>query len=364
MTPGWQGVADPIASGRGAYDAPMTALAFPRHQLGLIHELATRLLDSRKPRTDNEVFARELLGGFHDVCMRAGLDRVLVELEQAFPPLDITDRSSLYDHPTLLPALVTQLGMIDLDAGGPRNAKPLQLADCVVAALGLTLTDEADRTIVLPHDVRTKVAAALASVIDPELVVAKLRETIIATARERCETRYTGAFDKIAAQLDERGMRMIKQPKVPLDASQAIQRLLVETRNALIDRVVRAAIDRAKDVIAAANAEAAARIDLPISHRLTPRDVAVIRASDARVPKVPAAMVDSVLDSLTDLARLAWRVPEQPVRPYAANQTFAVGDLLEHPKFGRGSVISCLAQRIEVEFADGKHTLVHLRPNK
>lgn len=139
---------------------------------------------------------------------------------------------------------------------------------------------------------------------------------------------------------------------------------MIDARNGLIDRVARTAIDRAKAVIAHVDADAAARIDQPITHRLTPRDVAILRAADTRVPKTPTAVVESLLDSLTELSRLAWRAPERPVRPYAPTQTFAVGDLIDHPKFGRGSVISCMAQRIEVEFADGKHTLIHVRPSK
>jgi hypothetical protein len=342
----------------------MPAPEFPRHHLASLQELGTRLVDSRKVGSDLEALARDLLGGFFDCCLRSGLDRVLVELAQAFPPLDPADRFSLVDHPSLLPALVAQLGAIDLDGGGPRSAKPRQLADCVVAALGLTLSDEADRTITLDDAVRTEVAAALASVVDVELAVPQIRETIVAKGRELCEERYLGAFDRITAQLDERGMRMIKQPKVPLDAVQAVQRVLFDTRNAIFERVARAAIDRAKAVIARANADAAARIDLPITLRLTPRDVAILRACDPHLPKVPAAIVESLLQSLAELSRLAWRARAQPVRAYAASQTFAVGDLLDHPKFGRGTVISCLAQRIEVEFADGKHTLVHVRAGK
>jgi len=337
---------------------------FPRYRVGLLHELASRLLDGRKAGTETRAFARDLLAGFFDLCMRAGLDRVLADLERAFPPLDAGDRSAFVDHPSLLPALVAQLGTIDLDDGGPRNAKPRQLADCVVAALGLVLVDQAAPTITMDHHVRTEVVAALASVVDVELAVPQIRETIIASGRERCEPPYLVAFDRIAAQLDERGMRMVKQPKVPLDAAQAVQRILFDTRNALIDRVGRTAIDRARDVIMRASADAAARIDLPITLRLTPREVAILRASDPRVPKVPSAIVDSLLESLTELAHLAWRVPERPVRTYSASQTFAVGDLIDHPKFGRGSVISCVAQRIEVEFADGPHTLVHVRGAK
>jgi len=50
------------------------------------------------------------------------------------------------------------------------------------------------------------------------------------------------------------------------------------------------------------------------------------------------------------------------VHPYAASRTFAVGDVIDHPKFGRGTVVSRLAQRIDVEFADGVHTLAHVAP--
>ena len=54
-----------------------------------------------------------------------------------------------------------------------------------------------------------------------------------------------------------------------------------------------------------------------------------------------------------------WRAPEQVARPYGASQTFAVGEAIEHVKFGRGSVVAVQPKRIDVEFADGVHTLVH-----
>lgn len=341
----------------------MPTLDFPRGRISLLQEDAARLLDSRKHKSDNTPFARNLLADFFDICTRSGLDRVLVELEQAFPPLDTNDRSTLHDHPTLVPALLAKLDAINLDGGGPRNARPGQVANCVVETLGLTLCDDADDTITLDGEVRAEVVAALASVVDVELAVPRIREAVIARAREHCEPHHLAAFDKIVVHLDDRGMQMVKQPKIALDVVQAVQRQLVEARNSLIDHVARTAIDRAKAVIARNNAEAAARIDQPVTHRLTPRDVAILRAASARVHKTPVAVVESLLESLTDLARLAWRAAERQARPYAANQTFAVGDLIDHPKFGRGSVVSCMAQRIDVEFADGKHTLVH-RPSK
>ena len=140
--------------------------------------------------------------------------------------------------------------------------------------------------------------------------------------------------------------------------------MLFDTRATVIDRVGSEAIDRAKDVLARTDAAAAERIDAPVSFVLTPRDVAIARAADPRVPKTVPHVVKALADGITELAHLTWRAAEKPVRPYAASQRFAVGDVVEHPKFGRGTVVASLTQRIEVEFADGKYTLVHAGATK
>jgi hypothetical protein len=343
---------------------PAMPVEFPKPQVVALQELAARLIDGRKAGGDLERLARDLLHGFFDVCVRAGLDRVLVELEQAFPPLDSSERTALADHESVSAALVAQLGTIKLDDGGPRNAKPRQIADCVVVALGLTVVTEPDRSILLGDDVRGEVAAALAGVLDVEFAVPQIRETIIAEARARCDESLHAVFTKIAAQLDDRGLQFLKPPKVPIHTLHAVQRALSEARNAVVERVARTAIDRAQEVLGRANAEAAARIDRPITLRATPREVAILRACDAQVSKAPAKLAQSLLDSLRELASITWRAPERPVHPYSASRTFAVGDLIDHPKFGRGTVISRLAQRIDVEFADGKHTLAHVAPRQ
>jgi hypothetical protein len=335
---------------------------FPGSRIAALQDHAARLYESRKPGTSLASLAGDLLLAFFDVCAHAGLDRVLAELAQAFPPADPTDRSALATHEAVLPAVVARLQTIDLDGGGPRGAKPRQLADCVVAALGLTPVDEPDRTITLDDAVRVDVARALAAVVDVELAGPKLRADIIADARARCDARYHAAFDRLAAQLDERGMQLVKQPKVPIDALHAVQHALFEARNAVIERVAGAALDRARDVLARADADA--RLDQPITLRTTPREVAILRACDARVSKTPARVLHSLLDSLTDLLPIAWRAPAQTALPYAASQTFVVGDVIDHPKFGRGKVISSVMKRIGVEFANGTHTLVHTPPSR
>lgn len=309
------------------------------------------MLEHRAISGDNESFARDLLGGFSDVCTRAGLDGVLAEVD--------------LEDPRFVTDLATRLGnKAEFDARGPRNAKPGQLADCLIAALSLTLFDPPDRSISLAGELRAEVMAAISGAVEAELAVPQFREAVIATARGGCEERYAKAFDKISSGLDERGLRAPSPPKMPLDAVQAVQRLLAEARATVVARAANTAIDRAKQVIARVSTEAADRIDQPITHRLTPREVAIARVSDARASKAPESVVHSLLDSLTDLAGLAWRLATQSARPYSAAHTFAVGDVLEHPKFGRGTVKSADLQRIEVEFAEDTYTLVHARGAK
>jgi hypothetical protein len=320
---------------------------FPNDRLGLLLDLALRLLDSRKTGTPGEPFARELLVRFEDTCTWAGLDGVLAQLPEGFD-----------DDPAIRHALAARLDEADLDGGGPRNARPPKVAEAILAALGLTLADEPDRTVAVDDAIRGELATAMSAVIEPELAPGRLREAIIAHARERCDAEHATVFDKIVAQLDERGLRMMKQPKVPLDASQLVQRLLSEARDAVLGHAATTALDRAKALLPA---DAAERIDQPITLRLTPRDVLIARLCDERSSKVPAAVVTAFVDGLAELARITWRLPEVVARPYGIRETYAVGEQIEHPKFGRGTVVTVAGQRIEVEFADGKKPLVHAR---
>jgi hypothetical protein len=304
-------------------------MEFPRHRLGTLLELATRLLASRKPKTDNAVFARELLVGFHDICQRYGLDAVEIDVDNTGP-------------------VAARLAEANLDGGGPRNAKPQQVVD----SLGLTLVDAAEG-VSLDDKVRVDMQAAIARVMESALALPALRDKVIAAARPRIEENHFRAFEQITAQLDERGVRINRTPKVPVDALHAIQRLLAEARHGIIERAAREAIDRAKELLPP---EAADRIDQPITNKLTPRDVAILRAADPRLPH--HAVIGEVIAGLTDTIPIAWREAEKPVRPYGASQKFVVGELVEHPKFGRGSVTSVLNGRMEVEFADTKVTLV------
>ena len=52
--------------------------------------------------------------------------------------------------------------------------------------------------------------------------------------------------------------------------------------------------------------------------------------------------------------------PKRPVKSYDMNTNFAAGDVINHPKFGLGSVeISFPPNKIEVRFQEGKKLLLH-----
>ncbi len=51
--------------------------------------------------------------------------------------------------------------------------------------------------------------------------------------------------------------------------------------------------------------------------------------------------------------------PDQSFVPFALSSRYAKGDLILHPKFGKGLVLGAEATRIEVLFQDGKKKLGH-----
>ena len=48
-----------------------------------------------------------------------------------------------------------------------------------------------------------------------------------------------------------------------------------------------------------------------------------------------------------------------PARTYSPRQKYEAGESVEHPKFGRGNVLSATKESIEVAFADAIRKLVH-----
>jgi hypothetical protein len=68
----------------------------------------------------------------------------------------------------------------------------------------------------------------------------------------------------------------------------------------------------------------------------------------------------SFIDDEPEIDRLV-AAPVGQAKPYRASVAFEVGDTIEHPKFGVGSVTRAGGGKIDVRFADGLRTLVHGR---
>jgi hypothetical protein len=51
--------------------------------------------------------------------------------------------------------------------------------------------------------------------------------------------------------------------------------------------------------------------------------------------------------------------PDESFVPFVLSSRYAKGDLIRHPKFGKGMVITAEPTRIEVLFQDGKKKLGH-----
>jgi hypothetical protein len=67
------------------------------------------------------------------------------------------------------------------------------------------------------------------------------------------------------------------------------------------------------------------------------------------------------LDDTPEVDRLL-AAPTAAARPYRASERFAVGDAIDHVKFGRGAVVRAGADgKIDVRFVDGMRTLVHAK---
>jgi hypothetical protein len=326
---------------------------FTRADLAALQHVAARIIDTRDLESAPDRLARALLAGFSEVCLRAGLDGVLDEH-------GLTDDPEASERPELRAALADRLGTKEaFDPGGPRNAKPTQLAECVLVALGRDVAPDPAR-LSLTSELRDQLRAALTHVLDEALAVPRFRDDVVAWARPRCEP-HRAAFAKIVAQLDDTGLRLLRQPKVPIHAAQAVQLALAEGRHAVIVQAVSAALDRARPLLAAASPEVAARVDQPISLRLTARDVVCARAAEPRAPRTGAALAQVVLDDLAELTHLAWLAPVVTSRPYSPRVIYAIGDVLEHPTFGRGTVATVALQRVGVDFPNGTVTLVHAR---
>jgi hypothetical protein len=73
---------------------------------------------------------------------------------------------------------------------------------------------------------------------------------------------------------------------------------------------------------------------------------------------------DNPLDSAPPDKAVSWAAATEgkadaDFKVYSVKTTFAQGDLLHHPKFGRGVVVGVESSKLDVLFKDGERKLVH-----
>jgi hypothetical protein len=82
----------------------------------------------------------------------------------------------------------------------------------------------------------------------------------------------------------------------------------------------------------------------------------------APAPKTASATGEKKAPKTTN-ARAEWERQVRsgrPMRRYTINETFDVGDLVTHKKFGDGYVVSILGDgKLTIAFLDGERTLIH-----
>jgi hypothetical protein len=54
-----------------------------------------------------------------------------------------------------------------------------------------------------------------------------------------------------------------------------------------------------------------------------------------------------------------WGPTDPPARAYSTQETYAVADFVEHPRYGVGRVEDSRGTKIDVRFRDGMRTLIH-----
>jgi hypothetical protein len=83
-------------------------------------------------------------------------------------------------------------------------------------------------------------------------------------------------------------------------------------------------------------------------HAYTNGEETVAKAPDKPKPK-PTKAAAAAIEGMAN------------AQPYSPKTTFATGDALEHPSFGKGVVLTAHADKILVQFLDQERTLVHGR---
>lgn len=76
-----------------------------------------------------------------------------------------------------------------------------------------------------------------------------------------------------------------------------------------------------------------------------------------REPAEQHALVDQLMGDFERLLNVRWVARPRPARRYSPQQTFDVGDTIDHPKFGVGEVVARVDGNVRVRFGEETRTL-------
>lgn len=137
-------------------------------------------------------------------------------------------------------------------------------------------------------------------------------------------------------------------PRRPLAAGQEIDAWCTRCRLDLGHRIV-AMVGRAPKRVVCMTCHS--------EHNYRPPKSAEVKAGTTRKKAAPTAK-----KSRASSARAEWETRVRsgaPLRRYSINESFQVGDLVSHKKFGDGYVSAVLTEtKVTVVFSDGERTLV------
>jgi hypothetical protein len=364
------------------------SIPFPGRHKKLVEELAARcLIAQREKNHPDETLARDLLGGFYELCIDNGLEGILVAIHAALPhtlPAAPTPKEgsstglkalladarfvpeNFSEHPKIKPALIEKLN-------GARDGRtPEGISELLVGFFSLDLRGQfGPAATSLPDAVRTAIATTSKSEFDRAFAPGQLRTSIL----KRLEGERIGrtrAFKAMSPMVDERGGPPAYADVVfrhsELEAQQITNMFnsLDRGKALAVEEACRAATDHTKRILQESGVpEMAERIERAVSHRLTCFDVAVQRVIRQCDPVYDPAQVCTVfLESLSVLVPIEWQPPDpsaNPLKAYGPTVKFAVGDRVGHKSFGEGVVVSCTDDRVIIDFSGERRTLVHGR---
>lgn len=91
----------------------------------------------------------------------------------------------------------------------------------------------------------------------------------------------------------------------------------------------------------------------------TPERVVCLTCQSAHLYRGERAATKKTGEKTARRTQVVKTLSPSAARAYSAQETYAAGDVVSHPKFGLGEVVEARAGKIDVKFGAEKRTLLH-----